>query len=147
MRWGIREYHYRFQHAPQGLWLPETAVDLETLDLLADEDVQFTILAPWQAEVEQINTNKPYQVDLANGRHMVVFFYDGNLSGQVSFYPTATQNSDEFIHEQVLSAFHGDDGTEKLVMVASDGELYGHHQPFVIFFLLIYWDAPLMRLD
>ncbi len=135
LRWGVKEYHHRFGHAPQGLWLPETAVDTETLELLTEEDIQFTILAPWQAEVEQINTNTPYRVDLANGRNMVVFFYDGYLSGQVSFYAAATQNSDEFIRAQVLSAFHGEDGTEKLVMVASDGELYGHHQPFRDLFL------------
>jgi alpha-amylase/alpha-mannosidase (GH57 family) len=130
IRWGIKEYEHRFRHTPMGLWLPETAVDMETLEILAEEEIQFTILAPWQADSEQINTNTPYQVELPSGNDMVVFFYDGYLSGQVSFYPAATQNADEFINAHVLSAFHGETGADKLVMIASDGELYGHHQPF-----------------
>jgi hypothetical protein len=128
--WGIRDYEHRFGHYPRGLWLPETAVDIETLEILADLEIQFTILAPWQADIEHLNTNIPYQVELPSGNNLAVFFYDGYLSGQVSFYPAATQNADEFINAHVLTAFHGENGTEKLVMVASDGELYGHHQPF-----------------
>jgi len=128
--WGIQDYEHRFGHAPQGLWLPETAVDIETLEILADQEIQFTILAPWQADVENLNTNKPYQVELPSGNSIAVFFYDGYLSGQVSFYFSATRNADEFIRDHVMAAFHGEDGTEKLVLIASDGELYGHHMRF-----------------
>ena len=128
--WGIQDYEHRYEHAPQGMWLPETAVDIETLEILAEQEIQFTILAPWQADVENLNTNKPYQMELPSGNSITVFFYDGYLSGQVSFYPAATCNADEFIHDHVISAFHGEDESEKLVLVASDGELYGHHQKF-----------------
>jgi alpha-amylase/alpha-mannosidase (GH57 family) len=128
--WGIQDYHHRFGHAPHGLWLPETAVDIETLEILADEEIQFTILAPWQADVDHINTNQPYQAELPSGNDIAVFFYDGYLSGQVSFYAAATTNANEFINDHVVTAFHGEDGTDKLVMIASDGELYGHHMPF-----------------
>ena len=128
--WGIQDYEHRFGHAPQGMWLPETAVDIGTLEILAEQEIQFTILAPWQADIEHVNTNKPYQVELPSGNNIIVFFYDGYLSGQVSFYFAATRNADEFIRDHVMAAFHGEDGTEKLVLIASDGELYGHHQPF-----------------
>jgi hypothetical protein len=128
--WGIQDYHHRYGHAPQGLWLPETAVDIETLEILAEQEIQFTILAPWQANTEHVNTNQPYQVELPSGNDIAVFFYDGYLSGQVSFYAAATTNANEFINDHVVTAFHGDYGTEKLVMIASDGELYGHHMPF-----------------
>jgi hypothetical protein len=137
--WGIRDYEHRFGHAPQGMWLPETAVDIETLEILAELEIQFTILAPWQAGVEHVDTNLPYQVELPSGNSIVSFFYDGYLSGQVSFYHAATVNADEFIRDHVISAFHGENGFDKLVMVASDGELYGHHMPFrdkFLFFLL-----------
>src|SRR5262249_28757387 len=49
VRWGLRDFQYRFGRAAEGMWLPETAVDLETLDILAQEGVRFTVLAPRQA--------------------------------------------------------------------------------------------------
>jgi alpha-amylase/alpha-mannosidase (GH57 family) len=130
LRWGIREYHHRFQHAPQGLWLPETAVDLETLELLAEEDIQFTILAPWQAVDGKLDTRQPSRLELPGGHSIVIFYYEASLSGQVSFYPSATRNATRFVQEQVLPAYQGEDGSDKLLLVASDGELYGHHQRF-----------------
>ncbi len=47
--WGIRDFEHRFGRAPEGMWLPETAVDLETLEVLAEHGIRFTILAPHQA--------------------------------------------------------------------------------------------------
>ena len=46
IRWGIREFRRRFQRAPEGFWLPETAADSPTLEDLADEGLRFTILSP-----------------------------------------------------------------------------------------------------
>lgn len=130
LRWGIREYQHRFQHAPQGLWLPETAVDLETLELMADEGIQFTILAPWQAADGKLDPHQPGLLQLPGGNSMAIFYYEASLSGQVSFYPSATRNATRFVQEQVLPAYRGEDGSDKLLLVASDGELYGHHQRF-----------------
>ena len=47
--WGVRDFVHRFGRVPEGMWLPETAVDLETLDLLAEYGIKFTVLAPRQA--------------------------------------------------------------------------------------------------
>ncbi len=48
IRWGIADFQHRFGRAPEGMWLSETAVDTETLDLLAQNGILFTVLAPHQ---------------------------------------------------------------------------------------------------
>ena len=49
--WGIEDFRFRFGRAPEGMWLPETAVDLESLDIMAELGMRFTILAPHQAHL------------------------------------------------------------------------------------------------
>lgn len=48
--WGIRDFVWRFGRQPEGMWLAETAVDLETLEVLAEHGIRFTVLAPGQAK-------------------------------------------------------------------------------------------------
>lgn len=60
--WGIRDFEFRFGRRPEGMWLPETAVDLESLELLAEMGVRFTILAPRQA-----NRVRPLEGDGSGG--------------------------------------------------------------------------------
>jgi len=129
IRWGIQDYETHFGRRPLGMWLPETAVDLLSLEALADHGITFTILAPWQAKDPSLDTTKPWNVKLPNGKKITVFFYNVFLSGEISFNPTATENADRFVQDwliprsQVLSG-QGD----HIIMAASDGELYGHHQ-------------------
>jgi len=136
VRWGLHDYQRMFGHRPQGMWLPETAMDLETLDVLAEEGMQFTILAPWQAKRPDLDVTRPYRVALPSGRSMGVFFYNSYLSGEISFNPAATENSDRFVHDwlQPQMAFIQRDGPQ-FYLAASDGELYGHHQPYRDMFL------------
>lgn len=44
--WGIADFRHRFGRAPEGMWLPETAVDTASLEVLAKHDIKFVILAP-----------------------------------------------------------------------------------------------------
>ena len=76
VRWGLRDFKTRFGRAPEGMWLPETAVDLETLEVLADHDIRFTVLAPHQAKVPHgsVDPTRPYRVVLPSGRSIAVFF-------------------------------------------------------------------------
>ena len=98
--WGIRDFEHRFQRPPEGMWLPETAVDLETLDIMAELGIRFTILAPHQAtQVRQIGQGalagrepaaastppRPYALKLPSGRTIDLFFYDGPISQAVAF--------------------------------------------------------------
>lgn len=131
--WGIADFEHRFGHKPAGLWLPESAVDLESLEILADCGIEFTILAPWQAEDFNLDVGQPYWVDLPNQKRIAVFFYHAELSMRVSFDPGATSNGDRFVSEHILTNFSSNGhspGGNQLLIIASDGELYGHHQPF-----------------
>lgn len=150
VRWGIANFIHHFGHAPQGLWLPETAADNETLQVLADCGIEFTILAPWQAEQPlnkaPFDPAQPYLVPLDGGRQITVFFYNQDLSTRVSFDPGATVNADRFVTEALLPKYRAHKGTviePQLVLVASDGELYGHHQPFRDKFLAYLMDGAL----
>jgi Domain of unknown function (DUF3536)/Glycosyl hydrolase family 57 len=136
--WGIAEFEYQFGRKPQGMWLPETAVDLETLQVLAEQGIEFTILAPWQAQAESLDVTEPYRVALPHGREITVFFYHAGLSGGISFNPALTINADHFAVESLANEFRLEKtqrGEPQLILLASDGELYGHHQPMREFFL------------
>ncbi|MDD2521524.1 MAG: DUF3536 domain-containing protein [Anaerolineaceae bacterium] len=130
--WGIADFEYRFGHKPEGIWLAETGADLDTLCVLSDQGLKFTILAPWQ--VGSVDGKPgPYLVDLPGGREpFVVFPYHRELSTMVSFLPESTENGDRFL-STVREKLSQDPAG--LNVIASDGELYGHHQEFRDIFL------------
>ncbi len=138
IRWGLRDFELRMGRRATGIWLPETAVDLATLRLCAEEGVRYTILAPWQAGTDgDLDTRRPYRVDVGEGRSLVVTFYDRGLSTAASFDPAATRNADEFVRTRVAPRLADPlpSGDAPLALIATDGELYGHHQPFRELFL------------
>jgi len=129
--WGIADFEYRFKRRPQGMWLPEAAVDMETLEVLARHGIEFTILAPWSARADQIDPTEPYRVNLPGGRSITVFFYQRELSARISFDPGATTNADSFAQYNILAGFQKEKlrrNEPQMMIIASDGELYGHHQ-------------------
>jgi len=135
IRWGVSDFAYRFGHAPTGFWLPETGVDEATLCDLVDAGIRYVILAPWQA-AQPLDTRRPYRVNLPGGRAIIVAFYDGDLSAKVSFEDRATEDADRFVREYVGDRSRDlPDGTEPLILIATDGELYGHHKMFRDHFL------------
>jgi len=136
--WGIRDFQHRFRRDPEGMWLPETAVDLETLDVLSSQGIEFTILAPSQAsqlrtqkkapwiELEYgIDSRRAYACRLPSGREIALFFYDGAISSAVAF-ERLLQNGENFTRT-LLSRFDREGDTGQLMHVATDGETYGHH--------------------
>lgn len=130
--WGMADFAHRFGHPAEGMWLAETAVDLETLDLLAEQGVTYTVLAPWQSATA-VDPTEPYTVRLPSGRSIVVFFYNGPLSGGVSFDWDTTTNADSFAASYLPNHLNEDKVARKedqLIVVATDGELYGHHKPW-----------------
>ena len=118
------------------MWLPETAVDLETLDLLAQHRIKFTILAPSQAKSvdgtdvtgQRIDPARVYRQKLASGRSIDLFFYDGPVSQAVAF-ERLLDNGERFA-SRLLEALSDEREGPQLAHIATDGETYGHHHPF-----------------
>jgi alpha-amylase/alpha-mannosidase (GH57 family) len=138
VRWGIADFRRRFDRDPEGMWLAETAVDLDTLDVLAAEGIHFTILAPrqamrwrpidagdWTAIPEGIDPSRAYQCRLASGRSIVLFFYDGVISREVAF-ERLLDSGEKFV-SRLKEGFDDSRTHAQLVNIATDGESYGHH--------------------
>lgn len=128
--WGLADFERRFKRKAEGVWLPEAAVDLESLDILAAEGVRFTILEPGQAK-GSVDTTVPYRIALPSGGTLAVFFYDGATSRAVAFEGLLT--SGERFAQRLVSRFPESDpegGSDRLVHIATDGETYGHHHAY-----------------
>jgi alpha-amylase/alpha-mannosidase (GH57 family) len=140
--WGIRDFERRFGRKPEGMWLPETAVDLETLDIMAELGIIFTVLAPHQAgRVRQIGARnwknvphaaidptRAYVIHLPSQRRINLFFYDGPISHAVAFEDIL--KSGETFAKRLTDAFSEKSDHPQLVNIATDGETYGHHHRF-----------------
>ena len=141
VRWGARDFERRFGRKAEGMWLPETAVDLASLEALADEGIAFTILEPhqaarWRAVGEtawheangRLDPTLPYVCNLPSGRSMAIFFYDGPISRAVAFEQLLARG--ENLAHRLAGAFSEARKHPQLVNIATDGETYGHHHSF-----------------
>jgi alpha-amylase/alpha-mannosidase (GH57 family) len=140
--WGIRDFEHRFGRLPEGMWLPETAVDLETLEIMAVHGIVFTILAPHQVSRTRrlrtgrwhdvsggrIDPTRPYVVRLPSGRSMVIFLYDGPISRAVAFERLLNRGED--LARRLVGGFSDSRPWPQLMHIATDGETYGHHHKF-----------------
>jgi alpha-amylase/alpha-mannosidase (GH57 family) len=142
VKWGIGDFEHRFGRQPEGMWLPETAVDTETLEVLAENRIKFTILAPRQAKRVrpkessdwedvsggQIDPSRAYLAELPSGRTIQLFFYDGPISQAIAF--EGLLNDGKRFAERLVSGFTDTRKGPQLVHVATDGESYGHHHHY-----------------
>jgi alpha-amylase/alpha-mannosidase (GH57 family) len=141
--WGLWDFEQRFGRKPEGMWLPETAVDLATLEVLAELGIRFTILAPNQAQKirkiggrnwkdvsnGRIDPTMVYRLRLPSGRTISLFFYDGPISRALAF--EGLLDNGEGFAKRLLGAFSEETRPwPELVHIATDGETYGHHRRF-----------------
>jgi alpha-amylase/alpha-mannosidase (GH57 family) len=140
--WGIRDFTRRFGRAPEGMWLPETAVDLASLEAMAEQGIAFTILAPHQAQRVRrrggrtwhdvrggrIDPTLAYRVRLPSGRAIHAFFYDGPISRAVAFEGLLADGGR--FARRMLDGFDDRRTWPQMVTVATDGETYGHHHRY-----------------
>jgi alpha-amylase/alpha-mannosidase (GH57 family) len=147
--WGIEDFRYRFNRDPEGMWLPETAVNGATIAALIAQKIQFIILAPAQAQRVRplaggewtevaggvIDTTRPYRCFLKNpdgsrvdSNHIDIFFYDGAMSAEISFgnYLADGKRFADLLNQ----AYSREKEAAQLIHVATDGETYGHHKKF-----------------
>jgi alpha-amylase/alpha-mannosidase (GH57 family) len=138
IRWGINEFRRRFQRAPEGFWLPETAADSATLEVLAEEGLRFTILSPYQARrvrppggdwldasSARFDPTRPYRVRVGH-REIAVFFYDGHIARDLAFGDGLSSADALLAHLE--AGFDPARGHDELLTVALDGETLGHHK-------------------
>jgi len=137
--WGIRDFEHHFGRRPEGLWLPETAVDLETLGILAELGIKFTILAPRQAKRVRpkgrggwldvsggrIDPTMAYEHRLPQRRKITLFFYDAPISQAVAFEGLLADGVQ--FAQRLMEGFSDQRTHPQLVNIATDGESYGHH--------------------
>lgn len=140
--WGIRDFIHRFQRRPEGMWLPETAVDHETLEILARQGIAFTILSPFQAQRVKkagefswtdvkggkIDTSVPYICRLPHGQSITLFFYEQGITQDIAF-GKLLENGEKFA-ERMLRQVGSREKKYGLLNLATDGETYGHHHRF-----------------
>ncbi|ODT99934.1 MAG: alpha-amylase/alpha-mannosidase, partial [Planctomycetes bacterium SCN 63-9] len=140
VRWGIADFQARFGRDPEGMWLAETAVDLASLEVLAEAGIAFTVLAPRQAKCWRklgekrwheipggIDPSRAYLCKLPSGRSISLFFYDGIISQQVAF-ERLLDDGDRFL-ARLHQGFDDHRDHAQLMHIATDGESYGHHHP------------------
>lgn len=144
VRWGMADFRRRFGREPESLWLPETACNRATLEVLAEHGLKYVILAPSQAEKIR-PYGSPVWIDVSQGivdprrayRHFLsedrkkyidVFFYDGNLSRDIAF--NKLMSSAKNAAERFGACFDHDSKEPQIVHAATDGESYGHHEHF-----------------
>ncbi len=142
VRWGIQDFEYRFRRRPEGMWLPEAAVNRATLSVLAENGIKFTILAPRQARRirrrgsrtwedvtgDRIDPSRAYYVQLPSRKKINIFFYDGPISQSVAF--EGVLNDGQRFAERLMSGFSDVRDWPQLVHIATDGESYGHHHRY-----------------
>ena len=126
IRWGLADFRRRFGRESAGIWLPETALDEETLDVVAEAGLRFTIVAPHQVK-EPPPAGLPGKYLTTSGRTLALFVYDGPLSHDVAFGPLI---SDAERWSAELQERPLEDSGPMLLSIATDGETYGHHHRF-----------------
>lgn len=137
--WGIRDFQQRFERDPEGMWLPETAADIPTLEVLAEHGLKFTILAPGQARrvrategrrwknvnENDLDTTVPHVCNLPSGRQIVLFFYHGPIAQDIAY--GGLLHSGANLAAKLLDSFPRNTEQARLVHAATDGESFGHH--------------------
>jgi alpha-amylase/alpha-mannosidase (GH57 family) len=160
IRWGIADFKHRFAREPEGMWLAETAVDTETLEIMADEGIKFTILSPSQASAIRsigfksgasesiilkdkqklsgwtdvsgglIDPTRPYRVFLKMATGKYIDVFFYDGPLSRAIAYEKILSSGEELLGRINSILGNHKDGPRLLSIATDGESYGHHFKF-----------------
>ncbi|HOK41468.1 MAG TPA: DUF3536 domain-containing protein [bacterium] len=149
IKWGLEEFEYRFRRKAESIWLSETAIDNETVDLLINFGLKYIILSPtqaaryrkigtkeWQSANEKpIPTHRAYRIfkkdetgEKIKEKYIDVFFYNGKIASEISF-GNILSNA-EWLANEIINNINKEAGPTQIISIATDGEVYGHHRKF-----------------
>jgi alpha-amylase/alpha-mannosidase (GH57 family) len=147
--WGIADFEKRFQRKPEGMWLPETAVNDATLRVLIKHGIRYLILSPYQAlrvrpfegkkwtDVSQgrIDITQPYRCFIKDGsgkkrvdQFIDIFFYEGTIAKETAFGDLLRDGN--VFCDRFAQIYQSSKKRPQLIHIATDGETYGHHKKF-----------------
>lgn len=138
--WGMEDFQSHFNRDPEGIWLPEAAVNLPVVDELIRQGIRFIVLSPWQGQAyaregqnrwKQLHghpmpSDRAYRIERPGGS-LGVFFYNHTLASGISFEHFLL-NADS-LYDRFKVHKH-EDSPSHLINTATDGEIYGHHEPY-----------------
>lgn len=139
IRWGIDDFVRRFGREPEGMWLPETAINTSVISLLRESGIKFVILSPWQCKAvqttegswqltsgDQVPYDRPFLLEGSDHKSLPAFFYHPQLASSISF-GHMLRDADAMYRslEEIVRK-----DRPQLLHTATDGEIYGHHEPF-----------------
>jgi hypothetical protein len=148
IRWARHFFRERFGRESEGMWLAETAINMETVRCLIEEGVKFVILSPGQIEAirpldstggwnpaqQGIDTRHAYRIPATDpsgkpsGGYLDAFLFDQGLSREASFGDLLKDA--QLFGQRINGAFAHHAVGDQAVVLATDGETFGHHKPF-----------------
>jgi len=148
IRWAKHFFRKRFGRDPEGMWLGEAAINMETVICLIEEKIGYVVLSPNQAvsfrrmgdhdwvhtDRQPIDTRRPYRIyprtpsgEQLDG-HLNVFFFEEALSKDVSFNDILQDS--RTLGNRINECYDPHNGGNQLVTIATDGETFGHHKAY-----------------
>jgi len=119
--------------APSWFWPPETALDDETLRVLAEVGYKGVLCAPEQIDgIGGDADSRPIEISLAGGHKILALPFDRPFSSGLAF--SNKSNADDYTWQNIVPRIMRLPQSQPLVGW-TDGETFGHHAKFADLFL------------
>jgi alpha-amylase/alpha-mannosidase (GH57 family) len=123
--WGIAAFERHYGRKPLGFWLPEVAVDSETLVFLAEAGIEYVVLTGKQVQrIPNGADSGPFWIDLPGGKRIAAFVRNDEFSTQISFNVHNLGGAGLWARQVIAPARKH---LGQLLLLATSGETFGHH--------------------